>query len=196
MNGLQRYIALEGLTANQLQTQVADPASHLECQIKNVAITLGVPFRIFLGTEEAQLAGEQDIKSWNKRLARRQNEYVTPLIIRPFIERLIAFGVLPDVSFTVDWPDLNAPSDQEKAQVALTITDACQKYVAGNVDALIQPKDWWTMIIGLTTEQADAIEKSFSGSIEDELAQRREENRPVQKQPGENQPKPKPKPKE
>ena len=49
MNKLQRYILLNGMTAKPLTPQVADPSSHIEQQIQAICITLGVPYRIFLG---------------------------------------------------------------------------------------------------------------------------------------------------
>jgi len=161
MAGMQRYLAMEGISVKSLSPQVSSPKDHIETNMRNIAISLGIPYRIFLGTEEAKLASAQDITTWNKRLAQRQENYVSPYIIRPFIDRLVGFGVLPEVKeYTVDWPDLNAPTDEDKANVAKTLTDAMSKYVGAGVDALIPPMEYLMKVLGFTQEEAEAIEKA------------------------------------
>lgn len=95
-NGLQRYLAIRGMSAKSLAPQVASPEQHFVVLVKAIALTIGVPWRMLLGSEAAQLASSQDKDSWNKRLKRRQDKYVTPMLIRPFFDRCIALGVLPD----------------------------------------------------------------------------------------------------
>lgn len=157
-NGLQRYLALTGVQAKSLGVQVADPSEHVEAQLRAIAITLGVPLRVFMGSEQAQLASGQDARAWNKRLERRQTKYVDPMIIRPFIDRLIAFGILPEpVEYFIEWPDLNSPTDQDKAEVAAKKTEAFAKYVAGGVDTLIPPLEFLTIVCGMKEDEAEAI---------------------------------------
>ena len=158
MNGLQRYIALDGMSAKSLAPQVADPEHHIEAQLKLIATAMGVPWRIFIGSEQGQLASGQDSVSWNKRINRRRQEYVTPFIIRPFIERLMEFGALPvSEDYEVKWPDLNTPSDEEKATVAKLKTEALSKYVQSGVEILVPPFQYLTMVLGMTDEEANGI---------------------------------------
>lgn len=177
--GLQRYLALTGVTAKSLSPQVADPMSHVKTQIMNIAIALGVPWRIFMGSEEAKLASTQDKDAWNKRVAKRQESYLTPMLVRPFVDRLIIYGVLPQPKeYFIDWPDLSAPTDKEKAEVAKSKTEAFAKYVGGNVDGLIAPKEFLMMIMNMTEDEADVIEKgvtSYMKKVEaEELAEQKE----------------------
>lgn len=157
MNGLQRYLALIGMQAKSLTPQVADPAPHLEAQIRLIAMALGVPWRVLMGSEAAQLASEQDTRSWNRRLTRRRTEYIDPYILRPLIDRLIAFGVLPEpAEVQVDWPDLNSPSDKDKADVADKRTGALAKYVQGGCDILVPPFQFLTLFLGMQDDEARA----------------------------------------
>ena len=166
MNGMQRYLATEGMTVKSLAPQVASPKEHVETNMRNIAISMGVPYRIFLGTEEAKLASAQDMRTWNKRIAARQTNYVSPYIIKPFVDRMIIFGILPEpTEYTVDWPDLNAPTDEDKATVAKILTEAISKYVAGGVDALIPPMEFLTTILGMSQEEVEAIETAAFGWI-------------------------------
>jgi len=165
MAGMQRYLAMEGISVKSLSPQVSSPKEHIETNMRNIAISMGIPYRIFLGTEEAKLASGQDITIYNKRLLQRQNNYVNPYIIRPFIDRLIAFGVLPENEYTVDWPDLNAPTDDDKANVAKLLTEAMSKYVSSNVDALVPPMEYLTMVLGFSQEEVKAIETASAKFI-------------------------------
>ena len=170
--GLQRYLALSGVTAKSLAPQVADPAKHFETQIKAIAITLAVPLRIFQGSESAHLASSQDEKTWNKRIARRRENYISPLLIRPIIERLIQFNLLPDVDeFEIEWEDLNTPSDMDKADVAAKITEALAKYVQGGVNEIIPTKEYLTTVLDFTEEEAE----EFAEAAEKIMAEEAEE---------------------
>jgi hypothetical protein len=172
MNGLQRYIATVGLQVKSLAVEIADPRPHVEVQLRAIAAALGVPWRVFVGSEAAQLASEQDTKTWNRRLTRRRLDYVNPFIVRPFIERLVAVGVLPPLaeenSLCVDWPDLNSPSDLEQADVASKRTDALAKYVQSGVDTLMPPFLYLTLILGMDDEEARAVVDAAEEQIGEE----------------------------
>ena len=160
MNGLQRYIATVGMTANSLSVQVADPTPHVDLQLRLIATAMGVPWRVFIGSEAAQLASEQDSRSWNKRINRRRLDYINPFVLRPLIDRLIAIGVLPapaEEGYQIDWQDMNSLSDIDKASVAEKESNALAKYVQGGVDALIPPFHYLTLVLGKTEEEADSI---------------------------------------
>ncbi len=179
-NGLRRYFALQGMQAKSLAVQVADPSNHFTTLMKAIATSLGVPWRVFLGTEEAQLAGEQDGVVWIERVKDRQLKYITPMIITPFVERLQGFGVLPACAapekdgepvevdaadktdssvagLIVNWPDLHNPSMKDKAEIGKALTEAMSTYISSGGDALIQPKDFLVLIMGFTMDQAKAI---------------------------------------
>lgn len=159
--GLQRYLALTGMTAKMLAPQVADPTHHLDEQIKAICIALAVPLRIFTGTEEARLASSQDAKTWARRVGRRNYEYVSPMVVRPFVDRLIAFGILPvPEDYDVLWPDLSTVTDTEKAQIMLTKTQAMQSYVQGGCDILIPPNTYLQSILELAQEEIDQISEA------------------------------------
>lgn len=167
-NGLQRYLALEGMTAKSLAPQVADPEPHFTVLIKAICITLGVPYRVFMGTEEGKLAGEQDSDAWDGRIARRQKRFATPRIVRPLVDRLIAASVMrppADGTYRVKWPDRNAQTDGDKADVATKQTDALAKYVGGGVDVLIPPAEYLSLILGMDKNVVDQIIKAATDHI-------------------------------
>jgi len=156
--GLQRWMYLTGITMKDHAPQIADPSGNLEWKVKLIAMAKGVPYRLLLGTEEARLAGAQDKRAWNERVQRRRNGYLTAMVVRPCIDRLIALGVLPEPErYTVAWPDIEATTEAEVASVAKDMTEAMAKYVVGGVDALVPPRQYLTTVLKMTDEQADAI---------------------------------------
>ena len=170
-NGLQRYLALLGFSAKSLAPQVVDPNPQIDAYITQICIKLGIPKRIFMGSERGQLASGQDADTWNDRLKNRQNNYLTPRVVVPFVDRLIAMGVLPQPkSYNVVWPDLDTMTDDEKATVAVKRTDALAKYVQGNVESVIPPMDYLTRVLGMSAKEAESIlEKAMEAMREDFL---------------------------
>lgn len=170
-NGLQRYLALTGVTVKSLTPQMGDPTSHRNAIMEDIAFAMGVPKRKLFGSEQAQLASEQDTRTWNGRVSRRCEMHVTPMIIRKVVDRLVWAGVLPvpPKGYEVFWPDLNAQTDMEKADIAAKRTEAFSKYVSGNVASLIAPEDYLTMIHGMDDEEVEQILDGMREHLEDML---------------------------
>lgn len=171
MNGLQRYIALTGMSAKSLAPQIASPMESFEAQIKAICVTLGIPYRVFMGIEEGVVSGDQATRAWEVRLANRQKRYITPMIINPVVQRLVQSGVLPPTSeamgWSVEWPDNMAPSESERAEVAAKKTEAFAKYVQGGVDQLIPPSEYLTLICGIEEDTVGTIMEAAADRIED-----------------------------
>jgi hypothetical protein len=156
-NSLQRYIATVGFNVKSLAPQVAPPDKHLQQHMQALCIALGVPVRIFTGSEAGHLASTQDIGIWNRRIRRRQEDYLTARMIRPFFDRLMGFGVLPRIEdYTVTWPDLNTPGNEEKADVSMKVTNALQMYVTGKVYLVMPPLSYLMVVLGLDKPTAEA----------------------------------------
>lgn len=167
MNGLQRYLALMGMGAKTLAPQVVDPSPQINVQIDAICIEIGIPVRIFKGSERGELASTEDKGQWNGVVHGRQTMYVSPRIIVPFIDRLIQMKVLPEPEgYSVKWPDLNTQSKVEKAAISLQQTQALAAYVGGNVEALVEPKNYLTKVLGWTDEEAEAVLEATTEHLE------------------------------
>jgi hypothetical protein len=166
-SGLQRYLALVGVQAKSLTVQLADPASHFKTHVQAICASIGCPYRVFIGTEEARLAGDQDTSAWNERIGNRQSKYCEPYVLNPLVTRLIYMGILPPLAdmnkgTTVTWEDLHTPSDEEKAKVAAQLADALNKYVTGGCDTILPPKLFLKLFMNMTDEEADAAMKELT----------------------------------
>ncbi len=172
MRGLQRFVLLQGGKLNSLAPTVADPKEHVLVQMQLIALTIGVPLRVLMGTEEGKLAGGQDKDAWRGRVQRRRNKLATPKNIRPCIDRLVMVGCLPTpkkgpTAYKCEWPDPFTPSDQDKATVAETRTNALAKYVSGGVESIIPPLEYLTGILGMELDEAEAILEAAMEAISD-----------------------------
>ncbi len=159
-NKLQRYIALQGVSAKSLAPQVADPKSHVEIQLMMVALSIGCPLRVLKGTEQGMNAGEQDNSAWNDRVTQRQNTHNTPKLIRSLVRQLVGLRCLPYIDINemkVDWPDLNAPGDKEKADVAKVMTECMASYMGSGLNELMPPLEFLTLIMKFSQEEAEQI---------------------------------------
>jgi hypothetical protein len=178
--GLKRYIALTGISAKSLAVQVADPQGHLDAQIGAVCIAKGSPKRVFMGSERGELASSQDAKLWNERVAEHQNNYESPFVLLQLIWRLIRLGVLTapaSEEVQIHWPDLNNPTDLEKAQVALTRTQAMGTYVEKEVSRICGTENWMTIVAGYEDDEAAAMieERNDVIDLEEKDAQEAEQ---------------------
>jgi len=167
--GLDRALLLENVQVKPMDPQVADPSGHIDMQMKAIALSLGVPYRVFMGAEQAKIASTQDKRTWNERVMKRQNKYLTPMLVRPLIDRLIAYGVLPTPKkYFVAWPDREAITDKDIAEVAVKEVDAMAKYVGGNVAAIMSPKDLFVSVLKKSPEEAVAFEEGVK-EMEDDV---------------------------
>lgn len=178
-NSLQRWFALAGASAQQLSPQVVDPGSQIEVQIDAICIKLGIPKRIFMGSERGELASSQDADSWAGRMYHRQMTHNIPRILVPFIDRMILAGALPvpKQGYTIEWERPEVLSPQEQAGVASTITTALGSYVSGGVDALIEPMDYLTRVVKFDKEDAENILENRTRTLEDA---RKEQEKPAE----------------
>lgn len=164
--GLQRYFLGLGVSAKTLQVAIADPRNHIYVQMQAIAAHFGIPLRIFVGSEEGKLASGQDRATWNNRLRRRLRTTVETEILRNLIDRFIAIGVMRPPNnnkYAIAWPDLNAPSDEDRANLSLKWTQALSQYVSTGVIHLIPPMDYLTVILGLQPAKAMNIIKTVEG---------------------------------
>lgn len=124
MHGLRRYIRTQGIDVKQLGGAVADPRGMFTVLASLISGTTGIPMRILFGSERGQLASTQDEKNYNARIKERQETYAEPVILRPFIDRMIAWGALPRPGggeYEVKWPDLSTLTAREKADVGARV---------------------------------------------------------------------------
>lgn len=184
---LRRLLVNKGIEWGSLEMQVADPSKHIDVIIQMISATTGIPKRILTGSERGELSSEQDITSWNSYIQTRREEHAEEVLIRPFVDRMIEYGVLPTPTegneedgweYSVRWQDLTAVSDKDQAEVGRIRAEALQKYTSNAVaEAIVSPTAFMKFMMGLTDDEIDEIQSMMGDPIQEELESRREEQR-------------------
>lgn len=160
-NRMKRSIFLEGITAKTLEHAICEhPDVFVKIHEMAIANKMEVPIRIWMGTEEARLASAQETLTWNKRLKRRCKRHLNPNLLRNYIDRRIAIGAMPPPKsgqYKIDWPDFDSATPEDSANLALKFTQALSQYVSTGIIHLIEPMDYFTMILGLRPVQAQKL---------------------------------------
>lgn len=190
--GLQRSLRLAGASAKTLNPAVSDPTPHLMAQVKLITVKMGVPERIFWGSERGELASSQDERGWIDRVMGRQAGYLTPRLIVPFHDRCIKLGILPaPKQYYAVWPNLRDLSPQERATVVSQRMEAMAKYVGGNVYQIMAPVDFYMRELDYNQKEAVQILRTAQKYAEeqepDELEVSEEEGDDAGGQPDESE---------
>jgi len=158
-NSMQRFMFSEGLIPHDVAPHLVDPTPYLDNLLKLICIRINVPMPIFVGREEGKLAAPDQWKGWIDRVIGRQNNYLTPCMIQPFLRRLQMYGVLPwtEEELMVDWPDRNAPTDSQIAETADKVTTALAKYVQGGVNQLVGEREFLGQVMKKSQDEIEAI---------------------------------------
>lgn len=152
IHGLQRFIRTTGADVKTLGSDEVNPAGLFDIIMSLIAGAADIPKRILLGSERGELASSQDMASWSGRIAARQTQFAEPTILRPFIDRLVYAGALPEPKggkYTVEWPSLFELSDLERADLADKLSSAIQKIApAGATDLVVDPDEFRERVLG------------------------------------------------
>ena len=131
VHDMARILVLEGLEVGDLGSSTVDPRGVYEVTLAQISASTGIPQRVLVGSAQGELAAaEQDTKIWYDKVASRQKTWAEPDVLRPFIDRLIEFGMLPSPAQGYDvgeedergehhWPSLWQVSEVEAAAISM-----------------------------------------------------------------------------
>lgn len=169
MLGISRTLKTKGITAKVLGSEMPDPRGPANTVIGLISGTTGIPQRILLGSERGELSSGQDERNFNARVLERQKSFAEPIILRPFIDRLITIGALPTPGerFNVEWPDLSTQTRKEKADIAARIGQAVRNVAEQGRTGVfvIPPKLFATEFLGIDAVDFDKAMKEEEKAI-------------------------------
>ncbi len=130
IHGIRRVIDVQGYEVKTLDPSEVRPDEAFRVSLALISGVTGIPQRILIGSEQGKMASSQDETNWNGRIADRQINFAEPTILRPFIDRLVKAGALPQPGneYTVTWQSLFELSDKEKAQIGLLKARAISQF--------------------------------------------------------------------
>ncbi len=167
-NGLQRWGVLSGFSAKSVPPVIVDPTPHMDTQINVICIQLTCPRRIFEGSERGELSSAQDSDEWAGRVQGRRDDFCTPSIVCGFYDRLIMVGVLPEPEqYIVKWPKKASLTEQEKATVAMTKTQALVAYISGGGEQMVTPLAFLSQWLDFDDEEAEQMLEDVEEHLEE-----------------------------
>ena len=156
-NGFQRWIGLQNAQINALPSMYSEPSGLMEQYINAIAVALAVPRRIFEGSERGELASGQDAILWSNRLQERRANYIVPNMVRPFVNRLIRYGIIPEPfnkDYTVEWNPQQYSSEQDGTSKADMETQILERYFSADLSRIMSPKDYLMRYAGMSEKEA------------------------------------------
>jgi uncharacterized protein len=143
-HNLRRWLKVQGVDIKNLETNIMTPRDFVEVQLNAVSIATGIPKRILMGSERGELSSNQDEKTWNNLVRERMENFCSPEIIKPLIDRLIEYNILPEPQnneYRIDWKRMSAIGEKEKADINYTKTKSLKEYVSSpGSDMLVPPE--------------------------------------------------------
>lgn len=177
---LRRFIRLQGIEAKALDTQIEDPEKFLDSQISLVACGRNIPNRILMGSERGELASGQDSVNWNERMENRRDDHISPIIIRPFYDRLIEYKVMSapnNEEYNIVWPEFEVPGEESIVKNAELATKAIAMYaITPGIELIIPLSEFLQRFFMYSKEEADKMSADYNTNIEEENDQIEKDN--------------------
>jgi len=169
INKFKRTIRTRGMDIKEFSAQAVDPSGAFDVIMKLISAKTRIPMRMLTGSERGELSSSQDMVSFNEMLLERKEDFATPCVIKPFIDRLIKYGILPPVEYTVTWHPVTVRDAEKQSVVTKNLTESIVKYSESlPAQMIVQPKDFFTRILGLSITEAETLLEEMDGQFDDE----------------------------
>ena len=143
---LERVLMTQGVDVKMLTQAVDSPLDHVTSLLDVTCCGLGVPKRIFIGSERGDLASSQDMEEFHRALKGQTSQYHDSLMLKPFIRKMVNYGVLPRIDLNmvkIKWPSINTQSSAAIAAYAMQISQAIRNYLqVPGAEMLMSPKQY------------------------------------------------------
>jgi uncharacterized protein len=160
-HNLRRILINKGVDYTSLQQQIADPSKHVDVQFQLISAVTAIPKRILTGSERGELSSAQDKQEYISYVAARREEQNEPMILRPFVDKLIELGVLSkpkDGKFIVVWDKAFSMSDAEKVNMGKVRSIALKEYSVNPYAQELMPFEYFLeYLLGLDESQIEQI---------------------------------------
>jgi hypothetical protein len=174
---LRRILVNEGVELNALAQQIADPSTHMDTQLKLLSSETGIPVRILSGSERGELASSEDRSEWLSYVQTRREEHAEPCIVRPFVDALIKYGILPEPedNYTVKWSELFAQSEKMRVDIGKSRANAIAEYTRNPMAIeIIPPSVFMEKCLGLSEDDVEWVYSVRESEMEEEVKKMKE----------------------
>lgn len=112
-NRSRRSIWTPGMEAKTLDSNLVNPKEFAANALLDIAAGFDVPVALLTGNQTGRLAGDQDTKGFLGQVQARRTDFGTDMVVN-VIDWLMQWGILPKTPYSVEWPDAQAPSSEQK----------------------------------------------------------------------------------
>lgn len=176
-HNLRRFIVAEGIDVKSLEQQIADPSAHMDTQLKLLSSETGIPVRILSGSERGELASSEDRSEWLSYVQTRREEHAEPCIVRPFVDKLIQYQILPEPEndYTVKWSELFAQSEKMRVDIGKARANAIAEYTRNPMAIeIIPPSVFMEKCLGLSEDDVEWVYSVRENEMEEEVKKMKE----------------------
>ena len=180
-NSQRRYMVTQGVTANVLGAESPDPGPNAEKLLDIIAGASGIPKRILIGSERGELSSAQDENNWSQRIKERRRNYGLPMLLKPFIEMMIATGNVsaPQGKYTIEWDDSEALGPAIEADINLKKIQMIQGYVnSPGAEYILPPQTFAADYLGADPEMVDYTGGGSDTELDSDVPEDDPENDP------------------
>ncbi len=173
-HGLTRWMRTRGVSVNTLGSDVANFGPPADAILTQIAGAKGIPKRVLTGSEMGELASSQDRENFRDVIVGRQTQYAGPYIVRPLVDRLIAYGYLPTPAkgadaYDVQWPHIQVMTEDEKAAGAQRWAQVNATF-GMTVFSDAETRDHWYDKAPLELEQDQQDQESWRAALAEKMA--------------------------
>jgi hypothetical protein len=115
--GFDNVLTTMGMEAKLLQVSLPDPEQFVQAPLQSFAASVNTPLKILVGSQTGERASTEDAKEYAQTAMSRNKGYVIPNIHR-FLDRLMAFNIVPARDWVLDWVDLTESTSEQKLERA------------------------------------------------------------------------------
>jgi len=162
-------IVMQGGKAETLQTQTSDPGPSFEVAGNLFAASVQIPFTILFGQQTGRLASDEDKSDMIARCKSRQDNELTPML-EQLIRRMQAIGVIEPGEFEVEWPDMAAPTDDQKADRLVKLASASKTAFDGGITEPLFDANELREVVGFDPRADDGMPTEEDIAAEDAAA--------------------------
>lgn len=124
--GFDKLLMIQGMEAKTLGVTLPSPEHFFNVALQSFAASVPMPLKILVGMQTGERASTEDAKEWAQTNMARRSSQVVPTIME-IVNRLEAFGILPENDWSLVWPDLTESSMVEKVDRADKMAGTNQK---------------------------------------------------------------------
>ena len=110
------------MKATTLGITLPSPEHFFNIALQSFASSIGIQLKILIGSQSGERASTEDARGWAQTCMARRSGTVRPAVTS-LIQRLEAFGILPERDWQLEWTDLTESTMAEKMDRAVKMSD-------------------------------------------------------------------------